>query len=165
MSDDLEKILSELREMKKELREAREQTEKAEQEAMQKLSLFQDEEGGANAPEQTEHEEVREVQEPEPSPIPKRVIESVSSIGDEPEQNPEGVVERLETVQKGGAKLDKLLEIVARKGKAKRSEIAKEMGITPQEVERLGEILSKHGIIRMRYPFLGEPVLEMVKKG
>jgi|GEM_PF-5809788 len=54
-----------------------------------------------------------------------------------------------------GTEIDKVLEVVVKHEWISAKEIAKTLGLSEKTVERMGEVLKDHDLVRMRYSFLG----------
>ncbi len=59
--------------------------------------------------------------------------------------------------------VDKILEIVKRERAVPATKIAKELGLSVKTVEKLGEILTKHHVIRVEYSFFKGAILKFPK--
>lgn len=57
---------------------------------------------------------------------------------------------------------DILMEILSERGKAPISLIAHVVGVPEDTVEQWAKILEKNNLVRIHYPILGEPVVEMI---
>ena len=58
--------------------------------------------------------------------------------------------------------IDKLLRAVQEKKKLMFSEAAQIFGVSEKLIEDWGNILERNKLIKMRYPLIGEPVLEII---
>jgi predicted transcriptional regulator len=61
--------------------------------------------------------------------------------------------------------IDKVLEIVHRKGETTSKEVAAELGITPKTAEDLAKLLDKHRLVRVNYSFLSGLVIRRMEHG
>lgn len=55
---------------------------------------------------------------------------------------------------------DMLMEILAERGEAPISLIAHVIGVDEAVIENWAKVLEKHGMVQLRYPLLGKPVVE-----
>jgi len=58
--------------------------------------------------------------------------------------------------------VDKLVNIISQKGKVSIKEAGKKLGIKASQVEEWAKVLEEHGLVKMVYPFIGEPRVELV---
>ncbi len=59
--------------------------------------------------------------------------------------------------------VDRLLEMVKRRGRIKISDAAKSFGVPESTIEEWGKVLEEYGFIKMHYPPLGKPILKVFK--
>jgi len=59
--------------------------------------------------------------------------------------------------------VDKLVNILARTGKVKMTTAAKRIGVKSTQIEEWGKVLEEHGLVKLVYPLVGEPRIEVVK--
>ncbi len=59
--------------------------------------------------------------------------------------------------------VDRLLEMVKRRGRVKVSEAAKSFNVPESTVEEWGKVLEEYGFIKLHYPPIGKPVLKVLK--
>lgn len=64
-------------------------------------------------------------------------------------------IEKEKTKAGVGTEIDQVLAIVKQNEWISAKDIAKELGVTVKSVERMGEVLQDHNLIKMRYSFLG----------
>lgn len=58
--------------------------------------------------------------------------------------------------------VDKLVNIVSQKGRISIKVAAKKIGIKVSQVEEWAKVLEEHGLVKIVYPFIGEPRIELV---
>ncbi len=59
--------------------------------------------------------------------------------------------------------IDRLYELVRKKGFVKVAEVSKELGIDKDQIEEWGRILEDHKLLKLHYPPVGDPVFVLKK--
>jgi len=57
--------------------------------------------------------------------------------------------------------VDKLVNLIAQKGKVSMKDASKRLGIKASQIEDWAKVLEEHGLVKIVYPFVGDPRIEL----